>query len=172
MARKEATVTISTEGRDQGKTFFIREMPAFQAERWAMRAFLALARAGIDIPEDISSAGLAGLAHLGLKAFAGLDYYEAEPLLSEMLSCVQLVPDPTNPAFVRPGPVIWSDEVEEVGSLFTLRAAVWAVHTNFSIPGIHLTYLTEPGKSHQNNTQNMQTSPQPLGAHGRAARHR
>ena len=36
MARKTANVTISAAGRDQGKVFVLREMPASQAERWAL----------------------------------------------------------------------------------------------------------------------------------------
>ena len=43
MARKVEYITIDQEGRDQGKTFKITEMPALKAEKWATRAFLALA---------------------------------------------------------------------------------------------------------------------------------
>ena len=38
MARRISTFTAST-GRDAGKDFRITEMPADQAERWAVKAF-------------------------------------------------------------------------------------------------------------------------------------
>jgi len=46
MARKTATVTISAEGRDKGKTFFLTEMSAERSEEWGERALLALVRGG------------------------------------------------------------------------------------------------------------------------------
>ena len=68
MARKTATVLIEDAGRDQGKTFLIREMSAHRAERWATRALMALAKAGVQVPDDLAGAGLAGIAampHVG-----------------------------------------------------------------------------------------------------------
>ena len=52
MARKTKRVTITAEGRDKGKTFLITELPADQAERWAIRALLALIQSGAVISED------------------------------------------------------------------------------------------------------------------------
>ena len=40
--RREATVAITREGRDQGKSFNIRELPAAQAEEWFSRAIMLL----------------------------------------------------------------------------------------------------------------------------------
>lgn len=131
MARKTVTVVITAEGRDQGKTFVIQELPAMQAERWAMRALLALAKSGVEIPDDIASAGLAGVASLGLKAFAGLDYNDAEPLMAEMLSCVSILPDPSNPAVRR---YDIEADIEEVGTLLKLRLETFNLHTGFSMP--------------------------------------
>lgn len=132
MARKVATIVIDSEGRDCGKVFQLREMPAMQAERWAMRALLALAKSGVEIPENIANAGLAGVAALGLKAFGGLDFADAEPLLIEMMSCVQIIPDPAKPQVVR---FLVDDDIEEVATLLKLRAEVFSLHTGFSIPG-------------------------------------
>jgi hypothetical protein len=51
MARKERTVVIETEGRDLGRTYLLREMPASQAEAWATRLLLALGKGGVEVPE-------------------------------------------------------------------------------------------------------------------------
>jgi hypothetical protein len=130
MARKELTLTIDTAGRDVNKTFYIREMSATKAERWATRALLALLKSGIEIPEDIAQAGLAGVAAMGLRAFGGIDFADAEPLLAEMLACVQIIPDPSRP-MVRRGVI--EDDIEEVGTLLRLREEVLSLHLGFSI---------------------------------------
>ena len=111
MARKEAVITLKDAGRDTGKTFIIKEMPASQAEKWAARAFLALAKSGVDIPEDISSIGAAGIAIMGLKALAGLKYEEAEPLLDEMMTCISIIPDASRPNVTRH---LIEDDIEEI----------------------------------------------------------
>jgi hypothetical protein len=135
MARKTLTVIIDKAGRDQGKTFLLEEMPAAQAERWAMRAFLALARSGVDIPEDIASAGLAGIATLGIKALGGLSFGDAEPLLNEMMGCVRLIPDPSRPGVMLSYPQ-FEGQIEEPVTFLTLRMEVFKLHTDFfSIAG-------------------------------------
>lgn len=136
MARKIKTVRITEEGRDKGKTFFITEMPTTKAEKWAMRAFLAMARSGIDIPDEITKAGLAGLATFALRAVAGLNFVEAEPLMDEMMHCVQLQPDPLHPEVLR---ALIPDDIDEVKTLFTLRKEVMELHTGFSVPAAPLT---------------------------------
>lgn len=152
MARKELTITITAEGRDQGKVFHLVEMPAMQAERWATRALLALAKSGVEIPEDIARSGLAGVASLGMKAFAGLNYYDAEPLLAEMLTCVSIIPDPSKPNVMRKD--IESD-IEEIATLIKLRAEVFSLHVAFSQLAItsQLTSMTsKPGRKGSRNT--------------------
>ena len=57
MARRTETFT-ATYGRDAGKSFTLTEMPADQAERWAIRALLALAGAGVDRPDGAADAGV------------------------------------------------------------------------------------------------------------------
>lgn len=52
MARKEIYYTVEDKGRDQGKVFFIREMAASQAEWWAIRAGLAMAKNGVNLPDN------------------------------------------------------------------------------------------------------------------------
>ena len=131
MARKVEYITIDQEGRDQGKTFKITEMPALKAEKWATRAFLALAASGLDLPTDVN-AGMAGIAALGLDVFRNLDFEKAEPLLDEMIECVQFQPSAQAPA--RELLLGNEGDIEEVGTLLTLRMAVFKLHVNFSTP--------------------------------------
>lgn len=135
MARKTATVTIEAEGRDLGKVFLLREMPASQAEKWAARAFLAMARSGIDIPDDLAGAGLAGIAAVGLKAIGGLGFAEAEPLMDEMFACIQIIPDPARPAVVR---ALVESDTEEISTRLRLRKDVFGLHVDFSGLAAHL----------------------------------
>lgn len=131
--RREKTITILDANRDQGKVFHIIEMPAFQAEKWAVRALLAMARSGIELPEGIEHAGLAGLATVSLRAMAGVSFAEAEPLMDEMLGCVTFQPDPKQPA-VRRGLV--ETDIEEITTLVKLRAEALELHLGFSLDAI------------------------------------
>jgi hypothetical protein len=137
--RKEVVVVISAEGRDKGKTFLLTEMPASQGERWAMRALLALARSGVEVPDDISNAGMAGIAALGLKAFMAVRFDEIEPLLVEMMECIQSLPDPANRDIRRR---LVETDIEEIATRLKLRAEVLSLHTGFSLPAVHSTSQT------------------------------
>lgn len=130
MARRTAVSVIDADGRDKGKRFLITEMSASQAERWAVRAFLAMGATGIEIPDDIKEAGLAGLAALGVQAMGFIPFEAAEPLLAEMFDCIQFVPDPANPTFTRP---LIEDDIEEVATRLKLRKDVIELHTGFSL---------------------------------------
>lgn len=129
MARKTKTVTITSSGRDQGKVFFLTEMPATKAEKWAARAFLALAKAGLDVPEEAASAGVAGFAAMGLDAIGKLNWEDAEPLLDEMMGCVQVQP---SPGITRPL-VESADDIEEVMTLLEIRKELLELHLGFSL---------------------------------------
>lgn len=135
--RKTQTVLIEAEGRDKGKMFSLTEMAPSQAEKWAFRALLALAKSGVEVPDNIASSGLAGVAQLGVKAFSGLNYEDAEPLLDEMFAMVSYIPDPTKPIVKRGyggvGPLI-EDDIEEVMTRLQLRKELFALHLNFSMP--------------------------------------
>jgi hypothetical protein len=132
MARRTATVVIDAEGRDKGKAFLLTEMSASQAERWAARALLAIARNGVDIPEGIASAGLAGVAAVGLRALGGMAFDDAEPLLADMMACVQAIPDPARPSVVR---FLIEADIEEVATRLRLRMEVFELHLGFSVAG-------------------------------------
>jgi hypothetical protein len=125
MARKQATIRIDAQGRDFGKNFVITEMSASQAEEWAGRALFAMLNAGVEIPDNIASAGLAGVASLGVSALTKVSFDAAKPLLDEMLSCVQIQP---SPSVTRP---LIEDDIEEVATRLRLRQEVFSLHTDF-----------------------------------------
>ncbi|RYY79929.1 MAG: hypothetical protein EOO69_04490 [Moraxellaceae bacterium] len=135
MSRKTSTITIDTDNRDKGKTFLLTEMPAYQAESWATRAILALTNAGLDIPEEAISAGMAGMASIGFSALTKLDYQVVKPLLDEMLECAQIV----MPSITRV--IIHGDgaDIEEVSTYIKLRKAIFELHLGFSMAALKST---------------------------------
>ena len=132
MARKTLVVTIDASGRDAGKAFLVTEMAARAAEKWAAKAFLALAKSGVEIPEDVASSGVVGIATLGLKMFAGLSFADAEPLLDEMAACWRLIPDPSRPEITR-GLLPSGDDIEEVATYLRLRRETLELHAGFRL---------------------------------------
>jgi hypothetical protein len=126
--RKVAQYTVTDEGRDKGKVFSITEMSASRAEAWATRVLLALMGSNADLPENFDELGMAGLAELGLKSIGGLKWEVAEPLLAEMMECVQIIPNPAKPNVIRP---LIEDDIEEVLTRFKLRIEVWKLHVDF-----------------------------------------
>lgn len=142
MARRTQFVTITAPGRDKGKQFLITEMSADQGERWAYRTLLALSRGGIDLPPGVFERGFAGLAEMlpyllviGLRALHGAQWTEIEPLLDEMMSCVQFQPPGTNgnPQLLQalfPG---HNCQIDEVATRMQLRKEVLQLHAGFSL---------------------------------------
>lgn len=129
--RKKLPVAITADGRDNGKTFMLTELPARQAEKWAMRALFVLAKY-MDIPEHIMNSGMAGLAQLSPKMFLSATFAEVEPLMDEMLSCVRIIRDARRPDMEFE---LTGDDIEEVPTLLFLRSKVWELHTGFSLAG-------------------------------------
>ena len=125
MSRRTELVTIDAEGRDQGRQYLLTEMPAMQAQKWALRAFLALAKSGVEIPDTIAAQGLAGMTQISLGALRGLNPELAEPLLDSLMQCVAFQARAT----VRP---LVEDDIEEVLTLLQLQAKVFALHVGFS----------------------------------------
>ena len=145
MSRKEKDVTVTDRGTE--KTFYIKEMPARQAEAWANRAFLALAHSAVDFPPGIERAGMAEIAQVA-HLFSGVRFPELEPLLDELLGCVMRVPDPTRlTPLGRPVmfPLKYTgsemDDIEDVATAHFLRREVVSLHTNFTLAGLLLNLL-------------------------------
>lgn len=132
--RKTEKVVVQTEGRDKGKAFFITEMSAFKAEKWGLRALLALENSGFELPADVKGTGMAGIAALGVEKVVGqgahLNFVEFEPLLDEMMECVQVIPNPQDDKIVRPLRDQY-DDIEEVSTILQLRREVLLLHLGF-----------------------------------------
>lgn len=141
MARNILDYTVTTEGRDKGKLFRLTEMPATKGEKWAMRAILALMGERVDIPKGFEKKGMSGMAELGLKMFASLKWESAEPLLDEMMECVQFVPDPSKPQIVRK---LFPEDIEDISTLVILRKEVLNLHVGFSQAVANLVSRKEP----------------------------
>jgi hypothetical protein len=154
MARHETTFTVTDDNRDRGKVFHIREMSARAAEKWASRALMAAVRAGADIPDEIAGAGMAGVAAMGIRAFLGMRWDDAEPLLDEMMTCVQIVTDPGRSPFRRD---VTDDDIDEVKTLLRLREEVLSLHVGFSLAELRLK-LTSSSRT-DDSSQNTGISP-------------
>lgn len=128
MARKTLTYTVTADGRDKGKAFLITEMSSAQSEEWAARALFTAMNCGVEVPDDLLSAGLAGLSALGIKSLTKVPFDMVKPLYDEMMTCVQIIPDRANPNFVRP---LIDDDIEEVGTRLMLRKATLTLHMDF-----------------------------------------
>jgi len=129
MARNTANITITDDTRDKGKVYVLTEMPSAKSESWAARAIMAMIKSGIQLPPGFDRLGMAGMAEVGLQGLSGLKWEDAEPLLKEMLDCVQIMPDPTKPHIVRT--LMVDEDIEELSTRIKLRAEVWKLHVGF-----------------------------------------
>lgn len=157
MARKTQSITIEREGRDNGKAFLLTEMSASDAERWATRAILSLGRSGVEIPEDLENSGMAGIAIVGIRAIGTMAFEDAEPLLAEMMECIQRIPDAAQSSVIRP---LVEDDIEEVSTRLHLRSEVIALHLGFSIADV-LSKLGALAKQRANLSSITETPPGP-----------
>lgn len=161
--RNHKVVDITAEGRDKGKRFYLTEMPPIQAEKWAARALLALTSSGVDIPENIAGAGLAGVAALGFQALGRANFQAIEPLMDEMLQCVKIVPDPSRPEYKRalnfppPGDDDSEADIEELSTLGLLRMEVFELCSGFSIAAV-LSRAQETARATTQGSGDSQTS--------------
>ena len=130
MARRTEEFKVEAVGRDKGKIFLLTEMSAFAAEKWAAKALLALMKSGADIPETTLGAGTAGLASIAMTAFGNVPPEALMPLLDEMMSCVQCIPDPRNPLSARK---LVEEDIEEITTIFEIRKRLLDLHLGFSL---------------------------------------
>lgn len=129
MARKEIDYSVDGDNRDTGKLFRITEMPATEAEWWAIRAGLAMAKNGVEVPDNIADMGMHEMARIGFGMLAKVDPFDAKPLLDELMKCVKIIPDPSNRNIVRS---LVDSDIEEVSTRLKLRAEVFKLHVGFS----------------------------------------
>jgi hypothetical protein len=137
MALKTKTVTITAEGRDIGKSYKLTEMPVAKGEKWAARALLALAKAGVEMPDGTD--GMAGLAGFGLTSLEKLSWSEVEPLLDEMMPCIKFVMAGGTPRDL----MLDAGDVEEITTLFTLRKEILSLHFSFFMTAVDSTSDTK-----------------------------
>ncbi len=128
MARHTTLYHVTDEGRDKGKKFLITEMDADKAEAWATRILFALMKANVELPENFSGMGAAGLAELGLKAVGSLTWESAKPLLDEMMEGIEIHPDPKHPQVKR---AIMPEDMEEITTRLKIRVEVWKLNLGF-----------------------------------------
>ena len=138
--RNTKIVQIQTDdpnNRDRGKTFIITEMPVFQAEKFAARAWLAVCNANVNLSEEesanvVTNAGWAGLAFLSLRALGNANYTDIEPLMDEMMTYIKIIRDMKNSDLSYP---VLESDVEELSTLMTLRKEFIDLHTGFFSKG-------------------------------------
>lgn len=152
MARKTKLIVVPTTGerenRDAGKAFLLTEMDAVRTEKWATRALLAIAAGGVDIPPDVLKMGAGAVVAAGFRALVTMSFHDAEPLLDEMMTCVEVVPDRKKPDVVRP---LDPEDIDEVQTIWLLRSEVIELHTGFSVAA----FLLNVGKAAQTKTPGM-----------------
>lgn len=168
--RKHKLVTVEADGRDKAKRFLIVEKSAFDTEKWATKALLALARNGIEVPEEAMQAGALGVLIAGLGGFQRIRFEDAEPLLDEMLGCITFVPDPskTDPVTGRPisRPLVDDGDIEEVATLLLLRGEALELHLGFSVSAV----LSDMGAALSSIRRPSSTSRKAAGTSSRRAR--
>ena len=155
MTLKIKDVLISAEGRDKGKLFRLTEMPAAQVERWAFRAFQALAKAGVDMPANMLGGGIAAFTIVGLKALAIIPHVEAFELMDEMMSRVSIIRDHSKPEITQP---ILDSDIEEWQTRLKLRDELFELHTGFSLAGAMSKLSSTPATSPDSSST--ETSPE------------
>ena len=168
--RKIKLVVIETPGRDQGKCFRVQEMPAYQGERWATRAFHEIMRAGGEADGYVPGAGWEALAMAGYKSFGRLDLAVAQPLWDELLDCVTVVPEQSRPEVFRP--LLLDSDVEEIATIVQLKLEAFSIHANFSRAAADQTSTTAPQTIREPSSPSMPTSPPASGPSYHPARRR
>jgi hypothetical protein len=138
MARKQQNVPVpewpGNRDWEARRVYRITEMPAEKSEKWAMRVFVALKGAGSEIPESAARLGMAGITLGFINAFlrADIDPDKLEPLLDQMMDCVQIIRDPKKHPDIATD-LVSDDDIEEPQTRLWLRSEVIRLHTNFSV---------------------------------------
>lgn len=130
MARIVSTYTESAQGRDHGKKFVVTEMDPRAGYRWASRLLFAILNSGGDVSPEILNAGLAGVARMGIAAALKIPHDVAEPLMDDLLGCVEVL---TDNGLQRQ---IMSGDIEEILTIFRLQVAAWNLHIEPFMRGV------------------------------------
>jgi len=161
MARRQKPVTIEQDSpeelaagkqpnRDAGKKYLLTEMPATQAEKWAMRTLMAMASSGIQVPKEAMQAGMKGVARMGIQAMGGMRWELAEPLMDEMFECVSI---PLKAGSLLSRPLV-EEDIEEVSTRLKLRLELLELHLGFTIADkIQILGLSAKDKKRRSTTK-------------------
>lgn len=129
----EKIITIE-EGRDAGKAFAVKEMPASKLEKWSARALLALFNGNppADLVQQARGSNGIALAHAVASGLGCINWELVEPLYDELLTCVFRIPDPASPATRVPlNPSNVDAHIQDVSTLLRLRVGVLEVCFDF-----------------------------------------
>lgn len=129
MGRKTTQYKVASDNRDNGKVFLLTEMGAEQTEDWGIRVILGLISSNVQVPDGILELGMAGLVEMGFKSLSGLKWELAKPLMTELMACVQIIPDPKKPQVYRE---LVESDIEEATIRATLKWEVLKLHVDFS----------------------------------------
>lgn len=121
------------DGRDKGKSFLLTEMSAFRAEKWAARVLCAVVNSGMPMPDEMVGSGMAGIAAIGIPQVLNFRFGEFEPLMDEMLTCIQTMPDRHDPAHVLP---LDERDIDDLTTILKLRKEVLILHLGFLPPEV------------------------------------
>jgi len=162
MARRSKDVRITANNRDKGKVFRITEKPAREAERWAMRAVFACTGGGLNVNQSMLGGGFQALVGLAFQGLLSCSFDQAEPLLDELLTCVEVAEKPGQWRGLFPGDQ--EKAIEEPATYLTLRKEVVELHLGFSIAAELLTFLASAATEDTSSLSDTPTSQTPLAA--------
>lgn len=128
------TVTITLDDGGNSRTFEIKKMNAFQAERWYLRA-LGLVGGAISQLEGGNASGADVLGALG-----ALDFEKAQPLLNELLECCALLDGNFSKAITETSA---RDLIHSPLTLTRLRVESFKVNFGFLLSGDAFASLTK-----------------------------
>lgn len=131
MTRKTLMVVLGDvpdDDRDKGKVFLLTEHDALTAWKWGTKAVTAMIRNGAVIPEEVKNGGIIQVLAVGVFQLGYLPWADLEPLLDELMTCVQHVPTPERPDVVRK---LYRGDVEEPTTYSRLAKEVFHLHTGF-----------------------------------------
>lgn len=141
MSRKTATWT-AVDGRDKGKRFVLSEPPAAKSEAVAFRTFLAAARSGVSIPDNVRELGLVGLAIYGIELLGKLPYEDAQYVADFLMAGVKIDEGKLQRDLDPDG-----DDIEEVATLLKLKREMLQLITGFTLDVGALTSGRRPTES-------------------------
>lgn len=118
-------------GEDTGKQFELSRMSSLKAHNWAVRALLALSRAGVPMPDEkqLINMGMAAMYIFGFQSLGKVEMSEADALLAQLRGCAKIIPDPVGKPEMKRN--IMEGDVDEWMTYFLLEKEVFEFHTGF-----------------------------------------